>query len=69
MGPFVPLAHRAYITRVSEDSAAYEYVVSEHLRMSGIYWAATALDLIQHLDALDAGAIVDFVLKCQHDNG
>ena len=43
---FVSTAHRAYIKRVSEDSAAYEYAVSEHLRMSGIYWAATALDLI-----------------------
>ncbi len=67
--PFVPLAHRAYIKRVSEDSAAYEYAVSEHLRMSGVYWAATALDLVDQRDALDGPAIVEFVLECQHANG
>ena len=33
---FALAAHRKYIKRVSEDSAAYEYAVSEHLRMSGI---------------------------------
>ena len=33
---FVPTAHRKYIKRVSEDSQAYEYAVSEHLRMSGM---------------------------------
>ena len=69
MASFAPSAHRSYIKRVSEDSAAYEYAVSEHLRMSGIYWAATALELIGHLDALDGPAIVDFVLECQHPNG
>ena len=66
---FVPLAHRSYIKRVSEDADAYEYAVSEHLRMSGIYWAATGLELIDQLDALDGPAIVNFVLECQHPNG
>ena len=66
---FVPTAHRKYIKRVSEDSEAYEYAVSEHLRMSGIYWAAAALDLIDSLDALDGPAVVKFVLECQHECG
>ena len=66
---FVPSAHRAYIKRVSEDSAAYEYAISEHLRMSGIYWAATALDLVDQRDALDGKAIIEFVFECQHPNG
>jgi geranylgeranyl transferase type-2 subunit beta len=68
-GGFVPAAHRKYIKRVSEDSAAYEYAVSEHLRMSGIYWAAAALDLVDSLDALDGDAVVKFVLDCQHECG
>jgi len=66
---FAAAAHRKYIKRVSEDSAAYEYAVSEHLRMSGIYWAATALSLVGALDDLDGAAVVDFVLSCQHECG
>jgi len=66
---FTPDAHRAYLKRVSEDSSAYEFAVSEHLRMSGIYWASAALSLVDALNDLDGTAIVDFVLQCQHDCG
>jgi len=61
--------HRAYIKRVGEDSASYEYAVSEHLRMSGIYWAASALYLLGALEDLDRDGIIAFVLKCQHECG
>ena len=66
---FAPAAHRKYIKRVSEDADSFEYAVSEHLRMSGIYWACAALELVDALDALDGEAIVKFVLECQHPNG
>jgi len=66
---FVPAKHRGYIKRVSSDSAAYEFAVSEHLRMSGVYWGAAALSLVGALDDLDGPAVVDFVLSCQHDCG
>eukprot|EP00966_Prymnesium_polylepis_P322178 7378447-Prymnesium_polylepis.2 len=62
-------AHRAYIKRVSDDSGSYEYAVSEHLRMSGIYWAASALYLLGALEDLDRDGIIAFVLKCQHECG
>ena len=61
--------HRAYIKRVSEDTSAFEYAASEHLRMSGIYWAASALYLLDALDDLDGPAVVDFVVGCQHECG
>ena len=66
---FVPAKHAAYIKRVSEDSAAYEYAVSEHLRLSGVYWAATGLELIGKLGVLDREAVLKFVLDCQCENG
>ena len=69
-GPvFVPNAHCKYIKRVSEDADSYEYAVSEHLRMSGVYWAASALDLVDALHMLDGAAVVQFVLDCQHECG
>ncbi|KAL3894546.1 MAG: hypothetical protein SGPRY_013781 [Prymnesium sp.] len=62
-------AHRAYIKRVSDDSGSFEYAVSEHLRMSGVYWAASALYLLGALDDLDGRDVVSFVMKCQHAGG
>ncbi len=38
--------HRAYIKRVSEDTESFEFAVSEHLRMSGVYWGACARTLL-----------------------
>ena len=66
---FKPRKHAQYIKRVSEDADAYEYAVSEHLRLSGVYWAATALELVGSLDTLDREGVVRFVLECQHDCG
>jgi len=40
--------------------------VTEHLRINGIYWGITALDLLQNVDQMDRDGIIDFVLSCQH---
>lgn len=42
-----------------------EYCMTEFLRMSGIYWGVTALDLMDHLDKIDQESIVEFIKKCQ----
>lgn len=39
--------------------------MTEFLRMSGVYWGVTALDLMGHLDKLDKEEIVEFIRKCQ----
>lgn len=39
--------------------------MTEFLRMSGIYWGVTALDLMDHLDKIDQDSIVEFIKKCQ----
>ena len=61
--------HRGFVKRVSEDADAFEFVVSEHLRMSGVYWGCSALALLGTLDDLDRTQIVDFVLSCAHESG
>ena len=61
--------HRGFVKRVSEDADAFEFVVSEHLRMSGVYWGCSALALLGALDDLDRTQIVDFVLSCAHESG
>lgn len=42
-----------------------ESVLTEYLRMSGVYWGITCLDLLGTLDSMDADAIVAWVLRCQ----
>lgn len=39
--------------------------MTEFLRMSGIYWGVTALDLLGHLDKIDKISIIEFIKKCQ----
>mmetsp|Transcript_614 Transcript_614/g.1877 ORF Transcript_614/g.1877 Transcript_614/m.1877 type:complete len:351 (+) Transcript_614:40-1092(+) len=61
--------HAAYVKRVSEDTESYEFAVSEHLRMSGVYWGLSAMYLLGAMDRMDLKAIGDFVVSCQHPSG
>lgn len=61
--------HRSYVKRVSSDTESFEFVASEHLRMSGVYWGACALSLIDALGDLDREMILRFVSECAHECG
>lgn len=39
--------------------------MTEFLRMSGVYWGVTALDLMGQLDRLDRAEIVHYIRQCQ----
>ena len=41
----------------------------EYLRMSGIYWGLTAVDLMIELKQMNRDEVLNFVVKCQHDCG
>ncbi len=61
--------HAAYVVQLSERRDTIEHAASEHLRMSGIYWGATALALLGRLDALPKDQIVAFVHACKTPAG
>ena len=44
--------HREYIAAYSKNKDGYEQTMVEYLRMSGIYWCLTAMDLMNDLDGL-----------------
>lgn len=46
-----------------------EYWLTEHLRLSGVYWGLTALHLLGHPDALPRDETIKFVLSCQNQDG
>lgn len=39
--------------------------MTEFLRMSGIYWGVTALDIMGQLPKVDKSSIIEFIKKCQ----
>lgn len=43
--------------------------MTEHLRMSGMYWGLTALDLMGHLDNTSKDEVLEFISQCQSDCG
>ncbi len=42
-----------------------ELVLSEHLRLNAVYWAVTALALMDELVVYDRQEVVDYVMSCQ----
>lgn len=43
--------------------------MTEYLRMSGVYWGLTVMDLMGALGQMDKEEVLDFVRQCQHDCG
>lgn len=50
----------------SKDSL--EAHLTEHFRLSGVYWGLIALYLMGQLDAVDGAAIVDWVRSVSYGN-
>eukprot|EP01087_Luapelamoeba_hula_P021564 TRINITY_DN7571_c0_g1_i1.p1 TRINITY_DN7571_c0_g1~~TRINITY_DN7571_c0_g1_i1.p1 ORF type:complete len:350 (-),score=42.32 TRINITY_DN7571_c0_g1_i1:18-1067(-) len=69
--PFVSEKHKAYIVALSQKKESFEYWVTEHLRMSAMYWGLCSLDIMNSLHLLDPfkEGIIQWILKCQHPNG
>ena len=43
--------------------------MSDYLRMSGIYWSLTLLDLCGAKDSLDRDELIKFLKRNQHESG
>ncbi|KAJ2765402.1 DEAD-box type RNA helicase, partial [Coemansia nantahalensis] len=61
--------HVAFIKSLDKNQDDLEYWMSEHLRVSGVYWGLVALSLMGRGDALDRGEVVSYVLSCQNADG
>ena len=44
-------------------------ITTQHLKMSGMYWATTALSLMSSGDRIDKEHVVNSVLECQKPSG
>ncbi|KAH8788361.1 prenyltransferase and squalene oxidase [Diaporthe sp. PMI_573] len=61
--------HVKYIQSLDTRKDEYDYWLTEHLRLNGVYWGLVALHLLGRPDALPRSETIDFVLSCQHDSG
>lgn len=43
--------------------------MTEYLRMSGLYWGLTTLELLDKSDLLQPDEIMQFIRDCTNDNG
>jgi geranylgeranyl transferase type-2 subunit beta len=62
--------HKKYVSSLEiQKFDRFEYWATEHLRVSGIYWGFVAMSLMNGLQEMDLPKAVDFILKCQRDDG
>jgi geranylgeranyl transferase type-2 subunit beta len=64
--------HRRYVLgefEAMERKESFQYCVTEHLGMSGVYWGQGAMSLLHALEEMDTVQIIPWVLACQHDCG
>ena len=58
--------HVQYIVE-QESHRSFEYWLSEHLRMNGLYWGVTALITMNELSALAQQDVIDYIMLCWDD--
>lgn len=62
--------HKKYVKSLEiEKPERFEYWVTEHLRVSGIYWGFVAMSMMNALDEMDVKKASEFVLACQRNGG
>lgn len=60
---FIPL-HVAFIQALDKKRDSLAYHFTTHLRMNGVYWGLTALEILGKPEVLDRQALIDFVFSC-----
>ena len=48
-----------FVKSLETATETFEYYVTEHLRMSGVYWGLCAMELMEAGDEMDRAAIVE----------
>ncbi|CAK9059133.1 unnamed protein product [Durusdinium trenchii] len=58
--------HNHYLRHLDDDKESLEYMMTEHLRMGGVYWAVSAMSLLRQLDDEQRrDDIIEWILRCR----
>jgi geranylgeranyl transferase type-2 subunit beta len=61
--------HAVFIRDYEKTQDPFEAVVTEHLKLNGIYWGLTAMFLLGREGEMDREGILAFVAACQREGG
>jgi len=66
MAVFARERHEHYLKHLDDDKESLEYMMSEHLRMGGVYWGVSAMALLRchEDDTQRRDDVIDWILKC-----
>jgi geranylgeranyl transferase type-2 subunit beta len=56
--------HIEFLAKYGTSKDDYEFCMTEFLRMSGMYWGLTALDLMDKLDSVPKEEVIAFIQDC-----
>ena len=54
---------------MKKAKGSFEYWATEHLRVSGAYWALAAMDVMNAVDQMEKQSIIEWLVRCQHTPG
>lgn len=57
--------HIDFINEYGKNEDDYEYGMTDYLRVSGMYWGLTALELMNAQPTKRIDSVVDYIRKCQ----
>ncbi|CAH0515312.1 unnamed protein product [Peronospora belbahrii] len=61
--------HINYLMSLKNKKEDFESCMTEHMRMSGLYWGVGAMALLNREDEMKPSEIIDWVLQCEHPDG
>ena len=61
--------HVEFINKYTANRDDYEFVMAEPLRISAMYWCASALDLAGRLDRLNRAEVLEYIRDCRRNDG
>uniref|UniRef100_A0A914QYQ0 Geranylgeranyl transferase type II subunit beta n=1 Tax=Panagrolaimus davidi TaxID=227884 RepID=A0A914QYQ0_9BILA len=61
--------HATFILKYGKTDNLFEYIMSEHLRLSGLYWCITALDIMGKKGESDMELIFQVINEAKNDDG
>ncbi|XP_013143093.1 PREDICTED: geranylgeranyl transferase type-2 subunit beta [Papilio polytes] len=57
--------HSDYLASYGLNKDDFEFCMTEHLRLSGIYWTLTAMELMNQSSRMPKEEIIEFITSCQ----
>lgn len=59
--------HIDFIKEYGKTQHTFEYGLTDYLRVSGMYWGLTAMELMNHLHDLPEHEVIEYIKDCQDE--